>query len=91
MGDLKSSKLICLKGLLFLVSGFVAAGLLLLDNPTLRTAALLAISIWCFCRFYYFAFYVIQHYVDDQFRFSGLVDFAKYLFLKPRDPNDDVE
>jgi hypothetical protein len=25
-----------------------------------------------FCRFYYFAFYVIEHYVDPGYRFSGL-------------------
>jgi hypothetical protein len=79
MTDLTNPRLIKLKGLLFLMVGFVAAALLILEQPTLRVAVLLAITIWCFCRFYYFAFYVIEHYVDPTFRFSGLWAFARYL------------
>jgi hypothetical protein len=41
---------------------------------------LLAMSVWCFCRAYYFAFYVIEHYVDPGFHFSGLGSFVKYIF-----------
>jgi hypothetical protein len=40
---------------------------------------LLGLAIWSFCRFYYFAFYVIHHYVDESYHFAGLWDFAKYL------------
>jgi hypothetical protein len=46
---------------------------------------MLAIAIWSFCRAYYFAFYVIQHYTDPQFRFAGLLSFAQYLLTR-RDP-----
>jgi hypothetical protein len=63
---------------LFLLVGLLAAALLLLEHPDLRTAAYLGIAIWCFCRCYYFAFYVIEHYVDPGFKFSGLWDFARY-------------
>ena len=52
MGDLKSSRLIKLKGVLFLVLGFASA-LLLLEAPTLKVAALLGIAVWSFCRFYH--------------------------------------
>ena len=45
---------------------------------------LLAVAIWSFCRFYYFAFYVIEHYVDPQFRFAGLISFAQYLWKHRR-------
>jgi hypothetical protein len=38
--------------------------------------------VWSFCRFYYFAFYVIEHYVDPSYRFSGLLSFALYLIQK---------
>jgi hypothetical protein len=31
------------------------------------------IAVWCFCRLYYFAFHVIEHYVDASYRFSGLL------------------
>ena len=83
MSDLTNPKIIKLKGLLFLFMGILAATLLLIETPTLREAALLTIVIWSFCRFYYFAFYVIEHYVDPQFRFAGLIAFARYM-LKQR-------
>ena len=82
MTDLTNPRLIKLKGLLFLMVGFVAAALLILEQPSLRVAVLLAITIWCFCRSYYFAFYVIEHYVDPNFRFSGLWSFARYLLYR---------
>jgi hypothetical protein len=43
---------------------------------------LLAIAIWAFCRAYYFAFYVVEHYADPNFRFAGLVDFVRYLIRR---------
>jgi hypothetical protein len=79
MTDLKSPTLIYAKGFLFLLTGLVAAALVLAEAPSLRLAALLAIAIWCFCRCYYFAFYVIEHYVDSSYRFAGLTSFAMYL------------
>ena len=79
MKDLTNPTWIKLKGLLFLLIGILSAVLLLLENPHLKIAVLLAVSIWCFCRFYYLAFYVIEHYVDPGFKFSGLWAFAVYL------------
>ena len=78
MGDLKNPRLIWLKGVLFLTIGSIASWLLLLETPTLKVAMLLGLSVWGFCRFYYFAFYVIEHYVDPTYRFAGLLDFARY-------------
>jgi hypothetical protein len=79
MRDLASPTLIKLKALLFLLLGLWSCVLLFLDQPTLKVALLLALAIWCFCRFYYFVFYVIEHYVDPSYRFSGLLSFARYL------------
>jgi len=79
MADITNPRLIKLKGILFLLVGMLAAALLLIENPSLKAAVLLAIAVWCFCRFYYFAFYVIEHYVDSTFRFSGLWSFFRYL------------
>lgn len=79
MKDLTSPLLIKLKGILFLLIGILSALLLILELPTRKVAVLLAVCIWCFCRFYYFAFYVIEHYVDPSYRFSGLWSFAQYL------------
>src|ERR1043166_3330329 len=78
MKELTNPTWIKLKGLGFLAVGLASAALLILEHPTLKMATLLAITIWCFCRFYYFAFYVIEHYVDPSYRFSGLWSFFVY-------------
>jgi hypothetical protein len=67
---------------LFLLIGLTAAAVLFLDNPKWQTAVLLAVAVWSCCRFYYFAFYVIEKYVDSQYKFSGLFSFAKYFFTR---------
>ena len=79
MADLTDPRVIKIKGVLFLILGLLASALLLVETPTWRHATLLAIVIWSFCRSYYFAFYVIEHYVDPAFRFSGLGAFLRYL------------
>ncbi len=87
MADLKDPRLIYVKGSLFLLSGCLAGGMLLAERLDLRTGFLLAIAIWCFARAYYFAFYVIEHYVDPSYKFAGLIDFAKYLIWgRPNQP-----
>jgi len=82
MKDLSNPFWIKLKGILFLVIGIVCVVLLFLDNPKWQTGVLLAMAIWSFCRFYYFAFYVIEKYVDPSYKFSGLINFAKYLLRR---------
>ena len=83
MKDLSSSFWIKLKGILFLLIGIIATTLAYLDNPKWQTAALLVLAIWSFCRFYYFAFYVLEKYVDPRYKFSGLHSLIKY-FLNQR-------
>jgi len=78
MTDIKHPTLLYLKGGLFVLLGVLAVAAILLLYPQWQLAALLAIAIWSFCRAYYFAFYVIQHYIDPRFRFAGLWDFACY-------------
>lgn len=82
--DLTSRKAIFTKGWLFLVLGLLAAGSLLALNPSWQTALLLGISLWAFCRWYYFMFYVVEHYVDPGFRFAGLFSFLRYLRTRDR-------
>ena len=86
MKDLTSATWIKVKGILFLLLGIAAAVLLILENPSWKVAGLLALAIWCFCRFYYFAFYVIEKYVDPGFKFSGLWSFLAYLLRSRRKP-----
>ncbi len=82
MKNLTSLKWILIKGGLFLVLGLMAGALLVAQQPTLYVGLLLIIAIWAFCRFYYFAFYVIEHYLDPNYRFAGLVSFARYLIRR---------
>ena len=82
MKELTSSKWILIKGGLFLVLGLMAGALLVAQHPTWQVGLLLIVAVWAFCRFYYFAFYVIEHYVDPTYRFAGLVSFARYLIQR---------
>ena len=84
MKDLTNAFWIKLKGLLFLLIGIAAGVLVFLDDPKWQTAVLLALMVWSFCRFYYFAFYVIEKYVDPGYKFSGLISFARYLLQRKR-------
>jgi len=80
--DITNPKLIYAKGLLFLLGGLMASVLLILEQPTLKVALLLGLAVWCFARCYYFAFYVIEHYVDPTYRFAGLWSFVCYVLRR---------
>lgn len=86
MPDIKNSRLLWLKFALFILVGLLASGLILFLHPSLQTAALLTIAIWAFCRAYYFAFYVVERYIDPNYRFAGLTSLVRYAF---RNRNDD--
>ncbi len=86
MPDLKSPALIWTKGILFLLLAIAASALLLLEAPGLKTKALLALALWGACPFYYFAFYVIEKYVDPGYRFAGLGSFVLYALRGRRPP-----
>ena len=79
MKDLERPALLYAKAILFLALGGLAVLLLMLRSPELTTFALIALAVWAFCRVYYFAFYVIERYIDDSFRFSGLLSAAWYV------------
>jgi hypothetical protein len=79
MKDLTDARWIKFKGVLFAVVGVLASVLLLLEAPTIKVALFLTIAIWCFCRAYYFAFCVIEKYIDPSFRFSGLWSAIRYI------------
>src|SRR5262245_49983696 len=72
MPDLKDPRLMYLKAWLFLIAGLGAAAGILIELHSLRIALLLAITVWSFCRLYYFLFYVIERYIDPEQKFPGL-------------------
>ena len=78
MSDITDSRLLWTKCVLFLVAGTVATTGALLLFPSIRLAALLMVAIWSFCRAYYFAFYVVERYIDPTYRFAGLVSLVRY-------------
>ncbi len=86
MADIRSPRLLYIKGAVFLGLGLLALTILLIENPSLRTAVLLAIAVWAFARAYYFAFYVIEHYIDGSYRFAGLLSFVRYLLQRRSGP-----
>ncbi len=84
MADIKDPRLLYTKGALFVLGGVLASGQIVAEHPSVKLALLLAIAIWCFARAYYFAFYVIEHYVDPSYKFAGLWALACYWFRKRR-------
>jgi hypothetical protein len=80
--DLSDPRLLYGKWILFLLGGIISLVLILLENPSWKLAILLGLAIWCFARAYYFAFYVIEHYIDPSYKFSSLWSFACYLCRK---------
>lgn len=78
--DIRSPRLLLFKGFCFIVAGLLASAIILIKFPDVTLALLLACAIWCFSRAYYFAFYVIEHYIDGRFRYRGIVSFVQYLF-----------
>jgi hypothetical protein len=80
--DIQNPRLLYFKAALFVLAGLLASAGILLIDPNLRVAALLGIAIWSFARAYYFAFYVIQHYVDPSYQFAGLGSFLRYLLRR---------
>lgn len=77
MADIKSPTLLTIKGGLMLLVGLTASAIILFRHPEWFTGALLATAVWGFCRAYYFAFYVIDHYIDPGSRHAGLLAFLR--------------
>ena len=85
LGDIKSKKLILIKGFLFLGLGIFALAILALDTQAVRPVVLALIAVWAFCRFYYFMFYCIEKYVDPSYKFAGITSFLRYFFRERKD------
>jgi hypothetical protein len=84
MRNLSNPAWIKAKGILFLFLGLLSGTLLFFDHPTAKAGFLLLVTIWSFCRFYYFAFYVLEKHVDPTYRFSCLLSLSRYLIHKKR-------
>ena len=79
---LPNTPFIHLKGWLFLLLGLLGATGLLLESPHFRTALLLAIAVWSFCRFYYYLFYVLERYLGKTTPYAGILDAIRFVIRK---------
>ena len=78
--DLKSKQAIYLKAILFIVILIISVILnIITDELKIRIFSIILI-VWSSARIYYFMFYVIENYVDKEFKFSSIYSFVKYLF-----------
>ena len=73
MGDLQNPKWMYRKGVLFLVLLCISIFIILLETRNWKIALLLGLIVWSAARLYYFLFYVIEKYVDPQYKFEGIV------------------
>jgi len=80
--DITNPRLLFLKGWLFLILGAMAGLALVMAAPSWQNMALLVLCVWAFCRWYYFMFYVIEHYADPGFKFAGLGSFLLYAWRR---------
>jgi hypothetical protein len=56
MRDITSERLLCFKGGVFAALGVTSGLILISEARTVRAGVLWALSVWAFCRAYYFAF-----------------------------------
>ena len=89
--DITNPRVLYVKAGLFVAGGTLASVILLLEHPTLKVTVLLAVAVWCFARAYYFAFYVVQHYVDPTYRFAGLGSFLRYALRRRQRRGNDQD
>ena len=90
MTDLKSKKLIVAKGVMFLGIAALTAALIILEMPSVRVAAYLVLLVWASCRFYYFLFHVLEHYVDPTMRYAGLWDLMLGMKRRRQEMRRDI-
>jgi hypothetical protein len=79
MGDIKSKRIIVVKGLLF-VAIVIGAGVgIICYCPRVEVVGLLLILIWSSARSYYFVFYVLEKYVDPKLKYAGIIDLVRNI------------
>lgn len=82
MSDIKSKKIIIIKGILFLLVTIISSGYSLCEFPFWIRLCALLIGLWSFARFYYFLFYVLEKYVDPSLKYSGILDLVRLVLFK---------
>lgn len=84
MHNLLTPRWMLVKAALFVLLALLAAATVLWQHPSWTVALCLGVLAWACSRAYYFAFYVVEHYVDGRYRFAGLFSFAAWLWRRRR-------
>ena len=78
MANIESPFWLWIKGGLFVAIGCLCLVFVAMVTQSVQLVAVCCLAIWAFCRAYYFAFYVIENYIDPKFRFAGLLSVLGY-------------
>ena len=81
--DLRNPRWMYLKASLFVLMTLLCGGALLIEESRVFRLGYILLLIWSSARAHYFAFYVIERYIDPGYRFSGIYSLCRYL-LRPR-------
>lgn len=73
-----------LKALLFGVIALLCGALLWIERADVITGALILALMWSSARLYYFVFYVIERYIDADYKFAGIGSLLSYLWRVKR-------
>lgn len=88
--DLIKPKWMYLKAIGFVLIAFLCAIGLLLRSMSFETGVLILLLMWASARAYYFCFYVIERYIDPEFRYSGIGSALGYMFGSRRVNDPDA-
>lgn len=89
MANIESPFWLWIKGGLFVAIGCLCLVFVAMVTQSVQVVAVCCLAIWAFCRAYYFAFYVIENYIDPRFRFAGLLSVLGYFVDKDRTQTED--
>ena len=71
---------IIIKAILFFVIGIIGIlFMIIIRDFNLLFTILLFLTLWAWCRVYYFGFYIIHKFFDPEYKFNGLFHFFLYL------------
>ncbi len=88
--DLLNPKWMYLTAIGFVLIAFLCALGLLMRSMRFETAVLITLLVWASARAYYFCFYVIEKYIDPEFKFAGLGSVLRYLMNNRRVNDPDA-
>jgi hypothetical protein len=88
--DLVNPKWMCLKAIGFVLIAFLCALGLMLRSMRIETAVLILLLVWASARAYYFCFYVIERYINPEFKFAGLSSAVAFLLKSDRVNDQDA-